>query len=77
MFNKFPISFDFDGIQYHGEIKPLQTGIQHRRPTAFQVFINNVYCGLMKRRGEGWETDSPKCAILVRPISHQIEDWYE
>ena len=77
MFNKFPIHFSFDGKQYRGEIKPLQTGAQHRRPTAFQVFLNNVYCGLIKRRGEGWETDSPKCAILVNPIGNQIESWYE
>ena len=48
MFNKFPINFDFDGVQYRGEIKPLQTGVQHRKPTAFQVFLNNVYCGLIK-----------------------------
>jgi hypothetical protein len=77
MFNKFPIHFSFDGKQYRGEIKPLQTGVQHRMPTAFQVFLDHVYCGLIKRRGEDWETDSPKCAILVNPIGHQIEDWYE
>jgi hypothetical protein len=77
MFNKFPIHFSFDGKQYRGEIQPLQAGVQRRMPTAFQVFINNVYCGLIKRRGEGWETDSPKCAILVNPIGNQIEDWYE
>jgi hypothetical protein len=32
---------------------------------------------LIRRMGDRWETDSPKCAILVRPISYQIEDWYE
>jgi hypothetical protein len=77
MFNKFPIDFSFDGKQYRGEIKPLLAGAQHRKPTAFQVYFNNVYCGLVKRKGESWETDSPKCAILVRPIGRQIEDWYE
>lgn len=77
MFNKFPIRFNYDGKQYRGEIWPLQTGIQHRIPTAFQVILNNAYCGLIKRRGEEWETDSPKCAILVDIIGNQIYDWYE
>lgn len=76
MFNRFTIHFDFEGKQYRGEIQPLQTGAQNRKPTAFQVFLNHVYCGLIRRRGEGWETDSPKCAVLVRPIGYQIEDWY-
>src|SRR5579871_3213847 len=64
MFNKFPIHFNYDGKQYRGEIWPLQTGLQHRIPTTFQVILNNAYCGLIKRRGAEWETDSPKCAIL-------------
>ena len=77
MFNKFPIHFNFDGKQYNGEIQPLLSGAQQRKPTAFQVFLDHVYCGLIKKRGEEWETDSPKCAILVNPLRRQIEDWYE
>jgi len=77
MFNKFPIHFTYDGIQYRGEIKPLQTGLQHRIPTSFQVVLNNVYCGLVRRRGADWETDSPKCAIMVDVIGNHIYDWYE
>ena len=77
MFNRFPISFDYDGIHYRGEIKPLQSSLQHRIPTIFQVFLNNVYCGLVKRRGEDWETDSPKCAIMVNVIGNHIYDRYE
>jgi hypothetical protein len=76
MFNKFSISFNFDGVHYNGEIKPLQTGLQHRIPTAFQVVLNHVYCGQVKRRGADWETDSPKCAIMVDAIGNQIYDWY-
>lgn len=77
MFNRFPINFNYDGIDYRGEIKPLQSNLQHRIPTIFQVFFNNVYCGLVKRRGEDWETDSPKCAIMVNVIGNHIYDWYE
>ena len=77
MFNKFPINFKYDGREYHGQIQPLQTGLQHRIPTAFQVFLNNVYYGLVKRRGTDWETDSPKCAIMVDIIANQIYDRYE
>ncbi|HVU59024.1 MAG TPA: hypothetical protein VHD83_28375 [Puia sp.] len=76
MFNRFPIHFSFEGKQYRGEIQPLQAGAQNRKPTAFQVFLDHVYCGSIRRRDDRWETDSPKCAILVRPISYQIEDWY-
>ncbi len=77
MFNRFPINFDYDGKHYNGEIKPLAGGLQNRIPTTFQVFLNNAYCGLMKRRGEDWETDSPKCAIMVNVIGNRIYDWYE
>lgn len=77
MFNKFPIDFTYDGVRYHGQIQPLQTGLQHRIPTAFQVFFNNAYYGLVKRRGVDWETDSPKIAILVDKIGNQIYNWYE
>ena len=77
MFNKFPISFQYDGIQYHGQIKPLQSALQHGLPTAFQVFLNNVYCGLVRRSGTDWETDSPKCAIMVDIIGNHIYDRYE
>ena len=77
MFNKFPISFSYDGKQYRGEIRPLQAGIQNRMPTSFQVILNNVYYGLVKRRGADWETDSPKCAIMVDTIGNHIYDWYE
>jgi hypothetical protein len=77
MFNKFPINFSFDGKQYRGEIKPLQVGLQNRMPTSFQVVLNNVYYGLVKRRGADWETDSPKCAFMVDTIGNQIYDWYE
>jgi len=77
MFNKFPIQFNYDGKHYSGNIQPLQTGLQHRIPTAFQVFLNNVYYGLVKRRGTDWETDSPKCAIMVDIIGNHIYDRYE
>ncbi|HTR31345.1 MAG TPA: hypothetical protein VMH27_18865 [Puia sp.] len=77
MFNKFPIAFRYDGKQYNGKIQPLQTGLQQGLPTIFQVFLNNVYCGLVRRRGVEWETDSPKCAIMVDVIGNHIYDWYE
>jgi len=77
MFNKFPIHFSYDGVSYRGEIKPLQTGVQNRIPTSFQVVLNNVYYGQVKRRGVDWETDSPKCAIMVDTIGNEIYDWYE
>ncbi len=77
MFNKFPIKFHYDGRYYQGEVKPLQTGLQNRMPTTFQVFFNNMYYGLVKRRGTDWETDSPKCAIMVNIIGNHIYDWYE
>jgi len=77
MFNKFPISFSYDGKQYRGEIKPLQAGLQNRMPTSFQVILNNVYYGLVKRKGADWVTDSPKCAIMVETIGNHIYDWYE
>ncbi|HET6254015.1 MAG TPA: hypothetical protein VFE32_08070 [Puia sp.] len=75
MFNKFPITFRYDGKQYNGQVKPLQTG--QRLPTLFQVFLNNVYCGLVRKKGVDWETDSPKCAVMVEVIGNNIEDWYE
>lgn len=77
MFNKFPIQFTYDGIAYRGEIKPLQTGLQHRIPTSFQVVLNNMYYGQVKRRGVDWEADSPKCAVLVQVIGDRIFDRYE
>ncbi|HEV2483850.1 MAG TPA: hypothetical protein VGS79_29500 [Puia sp.] len=77
MFNKFPIHFTYDGISYRGEIKPLHTGLQHRIPTTFQVVLNNAYCGLVRRKGTSWETDSPKCAIMVDIIGNHIYDYYE
>ena len=77
MFNQFPIRFTYDGRQYLGQIRPLQTGLQHGKPTSFQVFFNNVYFGLVKRKGHNWETDSPKCAIMVDIIGNHIYDWYE
>ena len=77
MFNKFPIHFYFDGKRYSGLIQPLQTGVQNRIPTSFQVFLNNVYYGLVRRRGTDWETDSPKCAIMVEIIGNHIYDQYE
>ena len=77
MFNNFPIDFSYDGKQYSGRITPLQTGLQNGIPVSFQVFLNNVYCGLVKRKGTEWETDSPKCAVLVDVIGNRIYDWYE
>jgi len=77
MFNKFPIAFRYDGRQYNGQIQPLATGLQQGLPTVFQVFFNHVYFGLVKRRGVEWETDSPKCAIMVDVIGNHIYDWYE
>jgi len=77
MFNKFPISFTYDGRQYNGEIQPLQAGLQNRMPTSFQVFFNHIYFGMVKRRGTDWETDSPKCAVMVNTIGNHIYDRYE
>jgi hypothetical protein len=77
MFNRFPISFTYDGRQYSGEIQPLQTGLQNRMPTTFQVFFNHMYYGSVKRKGAEWETDSPKCAIMVDTIGNLIYDRYE
>lgn len=76
MFNKFPINFNYDGKQYSGSIQPLQTGLQHRIPTSFQVVLNNAFYGLVKRKGPDWETDSPKCAFMVKIIGSYIYDWY-
>ena len=77
MFNPFPIAFRYDGKQYNGQIKPLQTRRQQGLPTSFQVFLNHVYCGLLRRKGVEWETDSPKCAVMVEVIGNHIYDWYE
>jgi hypothetical protein len=77
MFNTFPIHFTYDGVRYKGEIKPLNAGLQNRIPTTFQVVLNNVFCGLVRRKGADWETDSPKCAIMVDVIGNQIYDQYE
>jgi glyoxylate carboligase len=77
MFNQFPINFFFEGRSYKGLVKPLATGVQNRIPTSFQVFINNTYYGLMKRKEDSWETDSPKCAILKDTLGNQIYDWYQ
>jgi hypothetical protein len=77
MFNKFPINFSFDGRSYHGLVKPLTTGVQNRKPTSFQVFLNNSYCGVIQRKNDRWETDSPKCAIMVDTLAARIYDWYE
>lgn len=77
MFNKFPINFSFDGRSYKGLVKPLTTGVQHRMPTTFQVFFNNSYYGVVQRKGGQWETDSPKCAVMVDSIADQIYDWYQ
>jgi hypothetical protein len=77
MFNQFPINFRYDGRQYNGQIKPLHTGLQKGLPTSFQVILNHVYCGLIRRRGIDWETDSPKCAVMVDVIGNHIYEWYE
>ena len=77
MFNKFPINFSFEGRSYQGLVKPLATGIQNRIPTSFQVFVNNTYYGLMKRKEDRWETDSPKCAIIMDTLGNEIYDWYQ
>jgi len=77
MFNKFSIDFFYDGRHYQGQVQPLQAGVQNRIPTSFQVFFNNMYYGLVKRRGTSWETDSPKCAIMVDKIGNHIYSWYE
>ena len=76
MFNQFPINFRYDGKQYNGQIRPLHTGLQHGLPISFQVFLNRVYCGLIRRRGTEWETDSPKCAVMVDVIANHIYDRY-
>jgi hypothetical protein len=77
MFNRFPIAFRYDGKQYNGQIKPQATGLQQGLPISFQVYLNNVYFGLIRRKGVEWETDSPKCAIMVEVIGNRIYDWYE
>jgi hypothetical protein len=77
MFNNFSIAFSYDGKRYDGQIKPLSTGLQRGLPTSFQVILNHVYCGLIRRRGVDWETDSPKCAVMVEVIGNHISDWYE
>ena len=76
MYNRFPIQFKFDGRQYRGEIKPLTAGIQNRKPVKFQVFLNNIYYGDIRRNEDNWETDSPKCAIMVETLGNHIYDWY-
>jgi hypothetical protein len=76
MFNQFPINFRYDGKQYNGQIRPLHTGLQQGLPVSFQVFLNHVYCGLIQRRGTEWETDSPKCAVMVDVIGNHIYDRY-
>ncbi|HEV3414572.1 MAG TPA: hypothetical protein VG101_18965 [Puia sp.] len=77
MFNQFPIAFCYDGKQYNGQIRPLQTGLHQGLPTSFQVFLNHVYCGLVRRKGVEWETDSPKCAVMVDVIGNYIYERYE
>ena len=77
MFNKFPINFSFDGRSYKGLVKPLVTGGQNRKPTAFQIFVNNSYYGVIQQKGMRWETDSPKCAVMVDTIVDRIYDWYQ
>jgi len=76
MQNKFPIRFQFDGRNYLGQIKPLKSDSGKNNPTNFQVFLNNVYFGEIKRRGIKWETDSPKCAIMVDTIGNHIDGYF-
>ena len=45
--------------------------------TATKAVLNNVYYGLVRRKGADWETDSPKCAIMVEVIGNHIYDRYE
>lgn len=77
MFNKFPIRFQSDGKQYEVEVKPLSAGIEKRLPTRFQVFMNNIYYGQVVRLGDRWETNSPKCGIIVDQIGSHISNWYD
>jgi hypothetical protein len=77
MFNQFPIDFYYDGKYYKGQIKPLLAGAEKRKPTLFQVFLNQVYYGLVRQTHSGWETDSPKCAVMMNTIGNHIYDWYE
>jgi hypothetical protein len=73
MLSKFPIHFQFDGRSYLGQIQPLKSNTGGNMPTNFQVFLNNIYCGEIKRKGSKWETDSPKCAIMVDTIGNHID----
>jgi hypothetical protein len=73
MLSKFVIHFHFDGRDYSGQIRPLKSATSKNIPTNFQVFLNNTYCGEIKRQGSRWETDSPKCAIMVDTIGSHIE----
>jgi hypothetical protein len=76
MFNRFSISFDFEGRQYNGEVKPLLAGVKNRKPTIFQVFMNRLYYGQVNMTETGWETNSPKCAFMLNKIGNQIMNWY-
>ena len=77
MFNKFPIDFYFDGRYYQAQIKPLIPVSKDRIPNAFQVFLNHLYYGELRRRGSRWESDSPKCAMMAENIGNSIREWYE
>jgi hypothetical protein len=76
MQSNFPIRFQFDGRNYLGQIKPLKSDSGNNNPTNFQVFLNNVYFGEIKRKGFKWETDSPKCAIMVDTIGSHIDGYF-
>jgi hypothetical protein len=76
MSTKFPINFYDDGKQYLVEIKPLSRRME-KLPTRFEVFMNNMYYGLVQRSGDNWETNSPKCEIVLGKIGHQISNWYD
>ena len=74
--NRFPIDFYFDGKYYQAQVKPLIPETKEKFPTTFQVYLNHIYYGDLRRKGLEWESDSPKCAIFAENIGNSISEWY-
>ncbi len=70
---KIPIDFYFDGKYYKAEILPTQT---KRVSAAYQVFLNEKFCGVLSYRENRWESNSPYCHVLADAIGNRLIDLF-
>lgn len=72
----FPINFTYHGVRYEGCISPGEI-LPGNGPGSYEVVLNNVYFGNMKKNDRHWEVNERRPPELAELVGFCIDNYFQ